>query len=334
MVGTIQGLQIGIQGLQIGIQVISILFSGLLIYCSVKVQPINKPPGSLILVELILTYIIQLIGLANRLIFDLSEPQSPSIGFLFTSLIAIRFYLTIVNYHYECCIVLELYLRLRVKKNNQPFRKRAIIYHAVSNFLALCVTVIMMVAYITIVARDGDSYGMLNYKKWIFWFQISYFTLNIATFVTIASITGYKNSKLVDSSVKRFIVLVIVRVILLALLILESIVIENIDDEQDKFLANTYISYLYFDICMIPYIFRMFDPHIKQFLRHKVRSMKYNIQDKINYMIGRRRYISEVDQTLIPVSKLFDDIMIENIEYQLISLVIAMLKYQDNYDEV
>jgi hypothetical protein len=329
-----------IQVVQYCLKVISLLYSTLLIYCSIKVQPINKPPGSLVLFELIFIYLIQLIGLANSITLYLYEPKS--ISNMLLTLIAIRLYLITTNSHYEICIIFELYLRLRVKKSNQPFRKRVIIYHAASHFLAICITAITMAAFTTIVVRDGDYDGMIDYNLWVLWFTISYFTLNLVTFVIIAGMTAYKNSKLFDSSVKRFIdklikyiiVLVIVRVIYLALLISESIVIKNLYDEQDRILANNYFSSLFFVTNMIPYIFRMFDPHIKEFLKYRVKSIKYRIKDKMNYMICRRPYTYTINQTLIPVRKLFDDILIENIEYRLIALTIAMLKSPENYDEV
>jgi hypothetical protein len=62
--------------------------------------------------------------------------------------------------------------------------------------------------------------------------------------------------------------------------------------------------------------------------------MKSRMKDNINDILGRRRNISDVDQTLIPVRKLFDDILIENIEYRFIALAIAMLKSHDNHDDV
>jgi hypothetical protein len=331
-----------IAGVKYGLQVFSILFSTLLIWCSVKVQPINKPPGSLVLVELIFIYLIQLIDLASQIILYLPEAESYNIMIVYSCLQAIRFYFTIANTHYELCIIFELYLRLRAKKINQPFRRRAKVYHAASNFIAFCITLVIIAAYTDIVLIERENYGMLDSTRWIFWFQISYFTLNLATFATIASLAIYKSSKLNDSSVKRYIdkmikyviVLVMMRVIYLALIISESLVFKNLDSKRDRESANSYFDLFYFKVNLIPYIFRIFDPHIKDFLKHKVRSMKSRMKDNINDILGRRRNISDVDQTLIPVRKLFDDILIENIEYRFIALAIAMLKSHDNHDDV
>jgi hypothetical protein len=334
-----------ILGVLVGLEIISLLFSALLIYCSLKVQPISKPPGSLVLVEMILISLTQLFRVASTLAWQLSESEPMNIRIsIIIPLRAVGLYCTITNSHYEICIIFELYLRLRVRKNNQSFKKRAIIYHGSSHFLTICIIAVMVVGYITIEEGDRNEYALLDYTKWLFWFTISYFAVNLIILVIIASMTSYKSSKLQDSGVKRFIdklikymiVLVIVRVITILLLTSDAVVIDCLDHGKDRILIVNFISIFLILMNTIPYIVRMFDPHIKEFLKHKVRTIKYRMKDKMNEITGRRRLDSSINisMNLIPVRKLFDDILIENIEYRFIALAIAMLKSHDNHDDL
>lgn len=325
------------------IEVISLLLSLILVYCSLKVQPIKKPPGTLVLVEMIFISIIQLLQVIFVVTARLSVMDSSLSANNFLLVVrCISIYCTIVNCNYEICIVIELNLRLKVRKNVQPYSKRSIIYHSVSHVIGLASVLISLTEYLT--SHSNEEFLLIDYHNWFFWLGISYLVIHLIILSIFGVLTGYKNSKLSNTSSKRFItkvmnyiiVLFIVRILTVAMILTCAYMYKIVESEDNqKLMVYNLIIFLLIGNLVL-YILRLNDPYIVEFLKYRLRAMKFRMKDKITGWKSARERTSDVavNQSFLQIRKLFDEIVVEKIEYQLIALSIAMLKSQESEEEM
>lgn len=330
------GLQVLI-GFALTLEVVALICSILLIYCTMKAQPLNKPPGSLILVEMILTIFAQIFQLIYTVLFLVAYETSYSLPYIFTTTFkATGAYCTFTNSNYEICIMIELYHYLKVGKNAKPFRKRAIIYHIVSHSISVVFTSILFGGYISM--HPDEEMIAFEYNEWIFWFNISCHIISFIIFFTFAVLTAHKQSKLPDSYTKRFInkimwyitAIVTIRLATIIFISIFDFLFKSIEPIDDSYADVLYGNFFALKNLML-YLLRLNDPYMREFIRHRVKVIKYIIIDKVNEIRNSRDNPSTltINQNLIPMRKFFDDILIEKIEYQLIAISIAMLKEQD-----
>ena len=116
-------------GFFIPLELISVLLSILLVYCYYAVQMIRKPPGSMMLGQVILLFIIHLVeGIYMCLIlFNHDMKNEANATVILLELIVL--YLTITYSNYEICILLELYNRIRGSYIGKAYNRRVKIYH-------------------------------------------------------------------------------------------------------------------------------------------------------------------------------------------------------------
>lgn len=120
---------------------IELLISGCALYCYFKVKILKKPPGKLILIQL-LTFFFTDQAQLFCLIVSLSGQNSPPFNII-KSVLFILIYLAFWTcYLYETCLNFELYIRLKSSPMGQNYKKRERRYHLISISVALISSII------------------------------------------------------------------------------------------------------------------------------------------------------------------------------------------------
>lgn len=322
-------------GLFIPLELISILLCLLLVYCFHVVQMIRKPPGSMMLGQVILIVIVHLVqGIyICCILFDHdSEDQGAQITRLLELVI---FYLTATYSNYEICILLELYKRIRGSYMGKIYNRRVKIYHLICHLVAFAFTLASGLA----IALDSSEDTILSYSSWVLWFVVSYPLSQLVISMIFVGLVSSRISRLHNCKTKRFIKQTLINMIALdcvKLLLIISVCVRKVvyqaleEVHRDDYICSIVLFSIGFD--MIILAFRLRDPYIMEFLARKRKILIYKLKTKILSISNSIAFESNTDENMANLlqNKMFEDINIENIEYQLIALSIAMFKREDS----
>lgn len=324
-------------GFFVPLQVTSILLCFLLVYCFYAVQMIRKPPGSLMLGQIILIYVVHMVQGVYICVLFFDDSSRKNKALTLTLLELIGFYVIACYSNYEICILIELYKRITGNYTGKAYGRRANIYHIVCHLIAFLFTLISGLTLFFDSPDDGLS--VLSYESWALWIFLCYPLIQLSISVVFMSLIASRISKLDNLHTKKFIKKTIFYMAALdaikLMLIVSMSLREQIYEDMEGLDSNTFMCILVlismgFDMMIV--IFRLRDPYITEFLKQKFRILVTKTKRKFMTLTNTAIYESNTDENMNNLlnAKMFEDINIENIEYQLIALSIAMFKKEDS----
>lgn len=293
-----------------------------------KLKILKKSPGSLIFMQLLILTLLQFEDL-----FYYSFPYNESTKAY--TIYSIYFYIygniTIVNY--VICTSFEVLLRIRNSPMGKDYRKRAHLYHIFCNLIG--------VVYMTIVLnfkKDYSTDGSLEFEvdSWIRYLLLSWYIVSVPCIQVIFTILTiliciYHIRKERDTPKSRFLRHIGYY--------LGATTLSKIGHMAFDFLYYATILpqnlWLYGGLCIVSawvdvsvFVVRLAEPNIRRYLkdcfvfyRIKIKYLKKTLRNKQNRDEGMLSNRPSTDFNVM-----FEDLKLEDIEYQLIALSIILFK--------
>ncbi len=248
------------------------------------------------------------------------------------------FYLTVTYSNYEICILLELYKRIRGRYIGKAYSRRVKIYHLVCHLVAFALTLASGMA----IALDDSQSSIVSYDSWVLWFVVSYPILQLAisgVFVglvcsRISKVDNFKTKKFIKQTLIYMIALDFAKLLFITFVCLRKEIYEDLNaTQEDDLICSLVLFSVGFDLIVIA--LRLRDPYITEFLARKRKTLLFKLKKKMLSISNSIAFESYTDDSMLNLlqNKMFEDINIENIEYQLIALSIAMFKREDSISE-
>lgn len=264
------------------LHIFALSLSILTIYTYWKVQTLKKPPGSLILNQLVILLTLQIIELIKIPLF-LHHNQFLILRLNFLILIGFT-----VSSNYEFCIALEVFNRINKSAMGKNYVKRSRLYHII------CISIGLFYTGIIMLFNDYNSgYRVIDFHidDWLSWFYLSIPFIQLCLSITIISISYRYILTRRETPIARFLEHIINYLMILVISKIIGLFIIGLSNQINSILysddwPDLLILFIFklIGVCLdiLVYAVRLSEPNIRAYIQDTVKygylKFKYYIQ--------------------------------------------------------